>query len=60
MTRRLNNVQWLSVSLIVIVLASFVSFLFGYLDPLAFWIILGIIAFLAYKKIPGWSRDQDS
>lgn len=54
MARTYSPVQWLSIVLIVIVILSFVGFLFGYVSPLVFWIVLGVVAFLAYKKIPDW------
>ncbi|MEK6961282.1 MAG: hypothetical protein AABX47_08995 [Nanoarchaeota archaeon] len=54
MARRYSPVQWLSIALMAIVIVSFIGFLIGYVDPLAFWVILGVVAFLAYKKIPGW------
>ncbi len=52
----MGKVKIIAVVLIIIVIFNFVIMLFGKIRPLVFWAIAALIALLAYKVIPHYSK----
>ncbi len=49
---RLNKTQIISIILIIILVLNITMFAMKRIKPLLFWLVLGVIALLAYKWVP--------
>jgi len=50
--RKSNFVKNVSIILIVILISNLILFAFRKINPLLFWIIIMVIALIAYKGLP--------
>ena len=44
--------KFIAIGLIITIVMSFVLFIFGAMSQLLFWIVVAVIAFIAYKILP--------
>ncbi len=52
MIKELNKKQIISLSLIILLVLNIVLFAMKRIKPLLFWLVLGMVALMAYKWVP--------
>lgn len=54
--RKFTIIEWVGILLIVLLILNIVGRLIGIISDLWFWVIIAVVAYLAYKKVPFWKK----